>query len=256
MEVLIQEGTVTSETHAGVTTIEFSHPQSNSMPGKQLEKLAQEIHFAGTHAETKVIVLKSTGDRAFCSGASFEELSQISNEAQGEKFFSGFANVINNMRRCPKLIIARIQGKCVGGGVGIAAAADYAIAVEGADIKLSELNLGIGPFVVGPAVERKIGTAAFSALAIDAAMWRNSDWAKKKGLFAEVHENIENMDESVKRLANTLAHSNPEAMAELKKMFWKGTEHWDALLHERALVSGRLILSSYSREAIAKFKGK
>lgn len=256
MEVLIQEGTVTSETHAGVTTIEFSHPQSNSMPGKQLEKLAQEIHFAGTHAETKVIVIKSSGDRAFCSGASFEELSQISNEAQGEKFFSGFANVINNMRRCPKLIIARIQGKCVGGGVGIAAAADYAIAVEGADIKLSELNLGIGPFVVGPAVERKIGAAAFSALAIDAAMWRNSDWAKKKGLFAEVHENIENMDESVKRLANTLAHSNPEAMSELKRAFWKGTEHWDALLHERALISGRLILSSYSKEAIAKAKTK
>jgi methylglutaconyl-CoA hydratase len=139
---------------------------------------------------------------------------------------------------------------------GIAAAADYAIAVEGADIKLSELNLGIGPFVVGPAVERKIGTAAFSALAIDASMWRNSDWAKKKGLFAEVHENTDNMDESVKRLANTLAHSNPEAMAELKKAFWKGTEHWDALLHERALISGRLILSNYSREAIAKFKGK
>ena len=256
MEVLIQEGTVTSETHAGVTTIEFSHPQSNSMPGKQLEKLAQEIHFAGTHPETKVIVIKSSGDRAFCSGASFEELSQIRNEAEGEKFFSGFAHVINNMRRCPKLIIARIQGKCVGGGVGIAAAADYAIAVEGADIKLSELNLGIGPFVVGPAVERKIGTAAFSALAIDASMWRNSDWAKKKGLFAEVHENVDNMDESVKRLANTLAHSNPEAMAELKKAFWKGTEHWDALLHERALISGRLILSNYSKEAIAKFKAK
>lgn len=256
METLIQQGTVTTETHAGITTIEFSHPQSNSMPGKQLEKLAQEIHFAGTHAETKVIVLKSSGDRAFCSGASFDELQQISNEAAGEKFFSGFANVINNMRRCPKLIIARIQGKCVGGGVGIAAAADYAIAVEGADIKLSELNLGIGPFVVGPAVERKIGTAAFSALAIDAAMWRNSDWAKKKGLFAEVHENVENMDESVKRLANTLSHSNPEAMAELKKIFWKGTEHWDTLLGERALISGRLILSSFSKEAIAKIQTK
>ncbi len=250
------QGQVTSETHAGVTTIEFSHPQSNSMPGKQLEKLAQEIHFAGTHAETKVIVLKSAGDKAFCSGASFDELMQISNAAEGEKFFSGFANVINNMRHCPKLIIVRVQGKCVGGGVGIAAAADYAIAVEGADIKLSELAVGIGPFVVGPAVERKIGVAAFSALAIDATMWRNSDWAKKKGLFAEVHENVANMDESVKRLANTLAHSNPEAMAEMKKVFWKGTENWDTILHERALISGKLILSSFSKEAIGKFKGK
>ncbi|MEJ7610132.1 MAG: enoyl-CoA hydratase-related protein [Ferruginibacter sp.] len=155
-----------------------------------------------------------------------------------------------------KLIIARVQGKCVGGGVGIAATADYAIAVEGADIKLSELAIGIGPFVVGPAVERKIGLAAFSALAIDAGMWRNSEWAKKKGLFAEVHENIENMDESVERLANTLAHSAPAAMAELKKIFWKGTEHWDNLLPERARISGRLILSSFTKEAIAQFKAK
>ena len=203
-----------------------------------------------------MIIIKSTGDRAFCSGASFDELFEITNTSVGEKFFSGFANVINNMRRCPKFIIARIQGKCVGGGVGIAAAADYAIAVEGADIKLSELAVGIGPFVVGPVVERKIGVAAFSALAIDATMWRNSDWAKKKGLFAEVHENVANMDESVKRLANTLAHSNPEAMAEMKKIFWKGTENWDTLLHERALISGKLILSNFSKEAIAKFKTK
>ena len=256
MELTLQAGTVTTETHAGITTIEFSHPQSNSMPGRQLQKLAQEIHFAGTHAETKVIVLRSSGDRAFCSGASFDELMQINSEEQGEEFFSGFAHVINNMRKCPKLIIARIQGKCVGGGVGIAAAADYAIAVEGADIKLSELAIGIGPFVVGPAVERKIGLGAFSALSIDATMWRNSDWAKRKGLFCEVHENIENMDEAVSRLANTLAHSSPAAMAELKKVFWKGTEHWDQLLHERALISGRLILSSYAKDAIAKFKKK
>lgn len=253
-EVNPKVGYVRSETHAGVTTIEFFHPQSNSMPGRQLEDLAQEIHFAGTHDETKVIILKSAGVKSFCSGASFDELTQISTQAEGEKFFSGFANVINNMRLCPKLIIARVHGKCVGGGVGIAAAADYAIAVKDAEVKLSELAVGIGPFVVGPAVERKIGAAAFSALAIDAAMWRNSDWAKRKGLFAEVHENVENMDEAIDRLANTLAHSNPEAMAEMKKMFWKGTENWDTLLHERAKISGRLVLSNFSKEAIAKFK--
>ena len=181
----IQEGYVKSETHNGVTTIEFFHPQSNSLPGKILEELAKEIHFAGTHAETKVIVLKSDGEKAFCAGASFDELLQIKTEAEGLQFFSGFAHVINAMRKCPKLIIVRIQGKCVGGGVGLAAAADYAIATEKADIKLSELAIGIGPFVVGPAVERKIGVAAFSALSIDATMWRNSEWAKKKGLFAE-----------------------------------------------------------------------
>ena len=221
-----------------------------------LEELAHEIHFAGTHAETKVIVIKSPGDRTFCAGASFDELVAIKNEAEGLKFFSGFAHVINAMRKCPKFIIARIHGKCVGGGVGIAAAADYAIAVEGAEVKLSELALGFGPFVVGPAIERKIGTGAFSALAIDATSWRTSDWAKRKGLFSELHSNLENMDEAVFRLANTLAHSSPQAMAEMKKIFWKGTEHWDSLLNERAAISGRLVLSSFTKNAIEKFKAK
>lgn len=252
----IQEGYVKSETHNGITYIEFFHPQSNSLPGKILEELAQQIHFAGTHEETKVIVLKSAGEKAFCAGASFDELLQIKTEAEGLQFFSGFAKVINAMRRCPKFVIARVQGKCVGGGVGLAAAADYAIAVEAADVKLSELAVGIGPFVVGPAVERKIGVSAFSALAIDAAMWRNSEWAKKKGLFAEVHPGVENMDEAVQRLAHSLAHSSPDAMAELKKITWKGTEHWDTLLAERAAISGRLILSDFSRKAIEKFKKK
>lgn len=252
----IKDGHVKSETHNGITTIEFFHPQSNSLPGKILEELTKEIHFAGTHNETKVIVLKSAGEKAFCAGASFEELLEIKNEKEGLEFFSGFANVINAMRKCPKFIIARIQGKCVGGGVGIAAAADYAIALNTADIKLSELAIGIGPFVVGPAMERKIGIAAFSALAIDATMWRNSEWAKRKGLFAEVHENTENMDESVLRLANSLAHSNPDAMSELKKTFWHGTDHWDVLLKERAAISGKEILSSFSKEAIKKFKIK
>lgn len=250
----ILEGFVKSETHNGITTIEFYHPQSNSLPGKILEELAQEIHFAGTHRETKVIVLKSAGEKSFCAGASFDELLQIKTEAEGLKFFSGFANVINAMRKCPKFIIARVQGKAVGGGVGLASAADYTIAMVNADIKLSELAIGIGPFVVGPAVERKIGNAPFTALAIDATMWRNSEWAKKKGLFAEVHENIENMDESIQRLSHNLAHSNPEAMAELKKISWKGTEHWDTLLKERAMISGRLILSEFSKNAIQKFK--
>lgn len=252
----IQEGYVKSETHAGVTTIEFFHPQSNSLPAKILDALTKEIHFAGTHDETKVIVLKSAGEKSFCAGASFDELLEIKTATEGLQFFSGFAHVINAMRKCPKFIIARIQGKCVGGGVGLAAAADYAIAINNAEIKLSELAIGIGPFVVGPAVERKIGAAGFSALAIDAAMWRNSEWAKKKGLFAEVHENIENMDEAISRLANTLAHSNPQAMAELKKVFWKNTSDWDSLLAERAAISGKLILSNFSKEALKRFKNK
>lgn len=252
----MEEAYVKSETHHGITTIEFFHPQSNSLPGKILETLAKEIHFAGTHNETKVIILKSAGDKTFCSGASFDELMAIKNEAEGLKFFSGFAHAINAMRKCPKLIIGRIQGKCVGGGVGLAASVDYAIATDKADVKLSELAVGIGPFVVGPVVERKIGTSAFTTLAIDAGMWRNSDWAKRKGLFSEMHESVENMDEAIFRLSNTLAHSSPQAMAEMKKIFWKGTEHWDELLIERAKISGQLVLSSFTKNAIEKFKKK
>ena len=247
---------VKTETHKGITSIEFFHPQSNSLPAKILQQLAHEIHFAGTHAETRVIILRSGGDRSFCAGASFNELLNIETEAQGFTFFSGFAQVINAMRKCPKFIIARVQGKCVGGGVGLAASADYAIALEGADVKLSEIAVGIGPFVVGPAVERKIGNAAFSALAIDGGMWRNSEWAKRKGLFAEVHENSNNMDESIERLSTHLAQSNPEAMAEMKKMFWKDTGHWDELLNQRAAISGRLVLSSFAKAAIQNFKAK
>ena len=252
----IENGHVISEIHQGICSIEFFHPQSNSLPGKILDKLAQEIYSAGKDEKVKVIILKSAGEKAFCAGASFDELAQIQNEKEGLEFFSGFAKVINAMRKTKQFIIARIQGKAVGGAVGIAAAADYAIAYQAADVKLSELAVGIGPFVVGPAVERKIGKAAFTALAIDASMWRNSDWAKKKGLFAEVHETMEGMDESINRLANTLAHSNPEAMAELKTAFWQGTENWDQLLKDRAAISGKLVLSAFCKDAIAQFKKK
>jgi methylglutaconyl-CoA hydratase len=252
----IKDGYVTSHNEHGITTIEFFHPQSNSLPAKILELLAREIHSAENDNDTKVIILRSGGDGAFCAGASFDELSAINNETEGLKFFSGFANVINAMRKCKKIIIGRIQGKCVGGGVGFAAAVDYAIAVDKAEVKLSELAIGIGPFVVGPVIERKIGTSAFSQLAIDANLWRNAEWAKHKGLFAEVHSSIESMDESVYRLANSLSHSNPDAMIEMKKIFWKGTEHWDELLKERAAISGWLVLSEFTKNAINKFKSK
>lgn len=246
---------VTSHTEHGITTIEFFHPKGNSLPTRILDLIAQEIHYAGTH-DSKVVVLRSMGEGAFCAGASFDELVAIKDEKQGMIFFSGFANVINAMRKCPKFIIARVHGKCVGGGVGIVAAADYAIAVKDANIKLSELSIGIGPFVVGPAVERKIGVSAFSQLAIDATLWRSSDWAKRKGLFAEVHQSVQEMDESVDRLATTLAHSNEVAMALMKKTFWKGTEDWDTLLKERAAISGRLVLSDFTKKSIENFQNK
>ena len=251
----VKEGYVKSEFHNGITTIEFFHPQSNSLPSRILEELAHVIHGAGNDDTTKVVILRSGGDKAFCAGASFDELKAIKDKEQGLRFFSGFAHVINAMRTCPKFIIGRIHGKCVGGGVGLAAAVDYAIAVESSvEIKLSELAIGIGPYVVGPAVERKIGLSAFSQLAIDATMWRNADWARRKGLFAELHPTVEGMDESIQRLSHTLMQTSPEAMAELKKTLWNGTEHWDNLLIERAAISGRLILSEFSKKAIEKFR--
>ena len=253
---MIKEGYVKSETHNGITTIEFYHPQSNSLPSRILEELTQEIHFVAHDDDTRVVILRSAGDKTFCAGASFDELVAIKNKEEGLQFFSGFANVINAMRRCPKPIIGRIHGKAVGGGVGLVAASDYAIALEGADVKLSELAIGIGPFVVGPAVERKIGLAGYSYLALDATTWRNAEWAKRKGLYSELHPTLEGMDESVRRLSNTLSHSSPDAIAELKKVLWKGTENWDTLLHERAAISGRLVLSEFSRTAIQKFKAK
>ena len=252
----IKDGYVKVEKHNAITSIEFFHPQSNSLPGKILEELANEIHSAAYAEDTNVIILRSGGERAFCAGASFDELLAIKNKEEGLRFFSGFAHVINAMRKCPRLIIARIQGKCVGGGVGLAAAADYAIAVEGADVKLSELAMGIGPFVVGPVLERKMGLSSFSQLAIDASLWRSADWARRKGIYAELHPTITDMDESVRRLAHTLSHSSPDAMAELKKIIWKGTDHWDDLLIERAAISGRLVLSDFARSAIGRLMKK
>lgn len=247
---------VHSVTHQGITSIEFYHPKSNSLPGRILADLAAAITKAGGDPNTIVIILRSAGERSFCSGASFDELVAIQSEEEGLKFFSGFAHVINAMRTCPKLIIGRIQGKCVGGGVGLAASVDYAIATDAADVKLSELAMGIGPFVVGPAVERKIGASAFSQLAIGAAMWRSADWARKKGLFAELYPSIEEMDESIAKLANTLVHSSPVAMTEMKKIFWKGTEDWGHLLLDRAAISGRLVLSDFTKASIEKFKAR
>ena len=240
----------------GIATITFSHPQSNSLPGTVLRKLADTIIEAGNNVEIKVIILKSLGDKTFCAGASFDELIAIENVEKGKEFFSGFAHVINAIRTIPKFVIVRVQGKAVGGGVGLACAADYTLAINTASVKLSELAIGIGPFVVGPAVERKIGTAAFSDLAINATGWKDANWAKEKGMYAETFASIEELDNAVRSLAKTLSQSNPEAMELLKKVFWKGTENWDTLLVERAEMSGKLILSDFSKNAINKFKTK
>ena len=239
-----------------IATIEFGHPLSNSLPGKILAKLAESITELGNNDNVRVIVLKSLGEKAFCAGVSFDELISIKDFESGKSFFSGFAKVVNACRKCPKFIIGRVQGKAVGGGVGVASAVDYCLATTNAEVKLSELAVGIGPFVVGPAVERKIGISAMSELAINATEWRSAEWAKNKGLYAEVYNTIEELDGEVDKLANRLAKSNPEAMSMLKEVFWEGTNHWDELLSDRAAMSGKLVLSDFTVNAINSFKNK
>jgi methylglutaconyl-CoA hydratase len=241
---------VNTEIVNGVATIEFFHPKGNAMPGILLSALASAIQQAAADQQTKVILLCSSGEKAFCAGASFEELAAVKNEAEGKIFFSGFAHVINAMRAAPQLIVGRIHSKCVGGGVGIAAACDYVIASEKASIKLSELKIGIGPFVIGPAVERKMGIAAFNQLALDPGNWYSAVWALQKGLFAEVHATDESLQEAVNKKTNELATSSSEAMTEIKKMLWAGTDHWSELLYERAAVSGRLILTDAAKTSV------
>ena len=239
-----------------IGTIEFFHPQSNSLPSSLLKELADTMKSAGENDSIKVLILKSAGDRAFCAGASFDELLNIKDAKSGEQFFSGFANVINTARKCPKFIIGRLQGKAVGGGVGMAAAMDYCFASKFASIKLSELAIGIGPFVVGPAIERKIGVSAFSQLAINATDWQTAHWAHEKGLFAEVYDTVEDMDIGILNLANKLVVSNPDSMRELKQVMWLGSEDWDQLLIERAKISGERVLSDFTRKTIQKLKNE
>ncbi|WP_417600796.1 enoyl-CoA hydratase/isomerase family protein [Owenweeksia hongkongensis] len=251
-----QQGHVETSIENGLATIQFFHPMSNSLPGKLLAKLAESITEAGNNDEVKVILLKSEGERAFCAGASFDELTSIEDFDTGKKFFSGFANVINAMRKCPKLIIGRVQGKAVGGGVGLASSVDYCFATKHAAVKLSELAVGIGPFVVGPAVERKLGLSGMSELAINATEWRDAQWAESRGLYNHTFETVEEMDDAIEKLVAKLRKSNPDAMESLKKVFWRGTDDWDNLLIERAELSGRMVLSDFTKNAIAAFKSK
>lgn len=256
MEDRTQQGSVTIQVGDGVATITFFHPAHNSLPGRLLAELADAIEAAGENEEARVIVLRSEGDRTFCAGASFDELMAIHDFEAGKRFFMGFARVINAMRKSPKFIIGRVQGKAVGGGVGLAAATDYCLATPHSAVKLSELAVGIGPFVVGPAVERKIGTSAMTQLAIDATEWRPASWAREQGLYAGLYDTIADLDNAVATLATRLAASNPEAMRLLKQTFWRGTENWDRLLEERAAMSGKLVLSEFTSRALERFKQK
>jgi len=256
MQDKTKSGSVDAVVKDGIATITFEHPAHNSLPAGLLARLAGAIAKAGQDGAVQVVVLQSAGERSFCAGASFDELISIRDFEAGKRFFMGFANVINAMRECPKFIIGRVQGKAVGGGVGLCAATDYCIATKWASVKLSELAVGIGPFVVGPAVERKMGKSAMTHLAVNATEWQTAEWAKQQGLFNEVFDSLGQVDAYVAHLAGKLAASNPEAMRLLKKVFWEGTEGWDTLLEERAAMSGRLVLSDFTVKAIEQFKQK
>lgn len=248
-----EAGTLTVRTARAIATIEFGHPKGNSLPAALLRSITSAVDAAAADSTVRVLVLRSREPGPFCAGASFDELRSIEDQEAGTEFFMGFARLILAMRRCPKFIIARVHGKAVGGGIGVIAAADYAIAAPTAGVRLSELAVGIGPFVVGPAIERKIGHGAFQALAIDAASWRDAAWAERHALFAQVVPDTNALDEAVDALASRLAKTSAEAMARLKRAFWEGTDGWDKLLQERAALSGELVLSDASRQAIAAF---
>jgi methylglutaconyl-CoA hydratase len=255
MSSIAPEGTVGTTIRDGVATVSFHHPKGNSLPGALLARIATEITTLGTNPDAKVIVLRSEGDGAFCAGASFDELTAISTPEAGKEFFSGFSRVILAMIRAPQFVLVRVQGKAVGGGVGLVAAADYSFAVTSATARLSELAIGIGPFVVGPCIERKIGVAAYGAMAVDAD-WRDADWCERHGLYSQLFDSAEAMDAAIDSRARGLAASNPDAMAKLKRILWAGTDHWDQLLDERAAMSGTLVLSEFTRGAISRFKNR
>ena len=246
----MDKGTILTSTRKNIARITFYHPASNSFPSTLLKRLIENIDRLGKDPNVNIIILQSEGENTFCAGASFNELLSISNLSEGKAFFAGFANLINAMRKCPKIIIGRVHGKAVGGGVGIIAATDYCFATENADIKLSELSIGIGPFVIEPAIKRKAGIAAFSKLTIDATDWHTAYWAKEKGLYSRVFESAHSMDEYISILSEKLGSYNPEALRALKTILWKDTDHWDELLIERAEISGKLVLSQFTKEAL------
>lgn len=253
MSTTIQNGSLQTIFNNAVATVQFGHPASNSFPRELLDRLTAEINSLSFNKTVSVIVLQSEGAKVFCSGASFDELLAVENEEQGAEFFSGFAHLLNAMRNCSKLIIGRIQGKAVGGGVGIISACDYALATPESAVKLSELAIGIGPFVIEPAVSRKIGKAAMSEMTLAAHEWKSAEWALNNKLFSEIHS-AENLDNAVTNFAQKLSSYNPEALSEMKKIIWEGTEHWESLLIERAAITGKLVLSDFSKNALTQFK--
>ena len=239
-----------------VAIIEFSSEQANALSMDLLHRLAKELDVASVNDSVKVVLLKSAGEKTFCAGAFFDELVKVDSLESGKVFFSGFASVLNAIRNCSKPVIGRAQGKAVGGGVGILATCDYVFATEQASIRLPELSIGIGPFVIAPAVERKIGIGALSELSFSPDQWKNAYWAQQKGLIARVYETAKEMDEAIDHFLVTLLKSNPQALSEMKRVTWQHTEHWERELIDNAAISGRLVLSEQTRLMLEKLKNK
>ena len=254
MNTLNPNGFIATKIDNKTATITFSHPASNSFPSNLLSDLTAQLNLLSENQSVSVIVLKSEGSGAFCAGASFDELLSINNFDEGKLFFSGFANVINAMRTCKKIIVGRVQGKAVGGGVGLASACDYVFATDNASVKLSELAIGIGPFVIEPSVSRKIGKTAMSQLTLAAHDWKNARWAFENGLYSEIFTSTEDLDLALTVFTSKLSSYNPDALQEMKKVFWENTTHWDALLYDRAAISGQLVLSDFTKNALSAFK--
>lgn len=249
------EAFVTTIVENHIAKITFGTPKSNSLPGEILEKLASTLLEEGAKNEVKAILLQSAGEKAFCAGASFDELLEINDLETSKIFFGGFAKVLNSMRNCKKIVVVRVQGKTTGGGVGIACGADYCFATQEAALALTEINLGIGPFVIGPYVERKIGKSQFTAMAIDAE-FRSALWAKEHSIYHSVSESIEEMDLQLSDFLNKLSTRSDEALSLIKKVSWEGTEHFDQLSPERIVMSASLILEKSAKERIESIKEK
>lgn len=250
----LQNGAIHTTFDHKIATITFHHPSGNSFPSQLLQRLTDELNLLSNTPEVAIIVLKSEGEKVFCAGASFDELLAVSNLDEGAKFFSGFANVINAMRKCSKLIIGRVQGKAVGGGVGLASACDYVFATSNSSIKLSEFTIGIGPFVIAPAVERKVGVSGLAELTLAADEWQTAQWALQKGLYAKVFETTSELDNALNTFAEKLSNYNPEALSAMKKVLWENTDHWETVLYDRAAISGKLVLSDFTKQALEQFK--
>lgn len=249
----MNQGSVTTEIRTGFARIVFSHPAHNSMPSQLLSDLVRQIEEAGHNDEIGAVLLRSEGEGTFCAGANLDELLSIKEEETGKDFFMGFANVILAMRRCPKPIIVAVQGKAIGGGVGIAAAADYCLGCRASQVKLSELAIAIGPFVILPALIRKMGVAAAGQLSLDTE-WHTAAWGRDNGLFQRVYAGPEELFREARILAERVGKFNPNASARLKQSLWEDTDHWPALLAERAATTGRLVMSGEAKTALGNLK--